>query len=29
MGSSWQPDEDIIIPYFNSHPEMEAHNRST
>ncbi len=23
MGSSWQPDEDIIIPYFNSHPEMK------
>ena len=22
-GSSWQPDEDIIIPYFNSHPEMK------
>lgn len=22
IGSSWQPDEDIIIPYFNSHPEM-------
>ena len=23
MGSSWQPDEDIVIPYFNSHPEMK------
>ncbi|MBP5687232.1 MAG: 3-deoxy-D-manno-octulosonic acid transferase, partial [Muribaculaceae bacterium] len=23
MGSSWEPDEDIIIPYFNSHPEMK------
>lgn len=23
MGSSWPPDEDIIIPYFNSHPEMK------
>ena len=22
-GSSWQPDEDIFIPYFNSHPEMK------
>ncbi|MGM9803692.1 MAG: 3-deoxy-D-manno-octulosonic acid transferase [Muribaculaceae bacterium] len=22
MGSSWQPDEDIVIPYFNRHPEM-------
>lgn len=22
-GSSWQPDEDIIIPYFNAHPEMK------
>lgn len=22
IGSSWQPDEDIIIPYFNTHPEM-------
>ena len=22
-GSSWQPDEDIIIPYFNSHPGMK------
>lgn len=22
-GSSWQPDEDIIIPYFNKHPEMK------
>ena len=22
MGSSWQPDEDIVIPYFNEHPEM-------
>ncbi len=23
IGSSWQPDEDIIIPYFNEHPEMK------
>lgn len=23
MGSSWQPDEDIVIPYFNEHPEMK------
>lgn len=23
MGSSWGPDEDIIIPYFNTHPEMK------
>lgn len=23
IGSSWQPDEDIIIPYFNNHPEMK------
>ncbi|MCD8317989.1 MAG: 3-deoxy-D-manno-octulosonic acid transferase [Paraprevotella sp.] len=22
-GSSWAPDEDLIIPYFNSHPEMK------
>ena len=22
-GSSWQPDEDIIIPYFNAHPELK------
>ena len=22
-GSSWAPDEDIIIPYFNSHPKMK------
>ena len=22
IGSSWQPDENIIIPYFNAHPEM-------
>ncbi|MBQ0019558.1 MAG: 3-deoxy-D-manno-octulosonic acid transferase [Bacteroidales bacterium] len=22
-GSSWTPDEDIIIPYFNSHPELK------
>ncbi len=22
-GSSWQPDEDLIIPYFNKHPEMK------
>ena len=23
VGSSWQPDEDFIIPYFNKHPEMK------
>lgn len=23
VGSSWQPDEDIYIPYFNSHPEIK------
>ena len=23
MGSSWQPDEDIVIPYFNSHPGLK------
>lgn len=23
VGSSWQPDEDIIIPYFNAHPELK------
>ena len=23
MGSSWPPDEDIVIPYFNSHREMK------
>ena len=23
IGSSWEPDEDIIIPYFNSHPDMK------
>lgn len=23
MGSSWQPDEDIVIPYFNAHPRMK------
>lgn len=23
LGSSWAPDEDIVIPYFNSHPEMK------
>ena len=23
VGSSWAPDEDIIIPYFNKHPEMK------
>lgn len=23
IGSSWQPDEDIIIPYFNTHPELK------
>ncbi len=22
-GSSWQPDEDLIIPYFNAHPELK------
>ena len=22
-GSSWAPDEDLIIPYFNTHPEMK------
>lgn len=22
-GSSWPPDEDLIIPYFNNHPEMK------
>ena len=22
-GSSWAPDEDIFIPYFNAHPEMK------
>ncbi|MDD2960553.1 MAG: glycosyltransferase N-terminal domain-containing protein [Muribaculaceae bacterium] len=22
MGSSWQPDEDIVFEYFNAHPEM-------
>lgn len=22
-GSSWQPDEDIIIPYFNTHPHLK------
>ncbi len=22
-GSSWKPDEDLIIPYFNEHPEMK------
>lgn len=22
-GSSWQPDEDIILPYFNAHPELK------
>ena len=22
-GSSWQPDEDLIIPYFNVHPELK------
>lgn len=21
-GSSWEPDEDLLIPYFNSHPEL-------
>ena len=23
MGSSWEPDEDIVIPYFNEHPELK------
>lgn len=23
IGSSWEPDEDIIIPYFNAHPDMK------
>ena len=23
MGSSWPPDEDIVIPYFNTHREMK------
>ncbi len=23
MGSSWQPDEDVVIPYFNAHPAMK------
>lgn len=23
MGSSWEPDEDIVIPYFNAHPQMK------
>ncbi len=23
VGSSWQPDEEFIIPYFNAHPEMK------
>ena len=23
MGSSWEPDEDIVLPYFNSHPGMK------
>lgn len=23
-GSSWQPDEDLIIPYFNKHPRMKV-----
>lgn len=23
IGSSWQPDEDIVIPYFNTHPGMK------
>ena len=22
-GSSWQPDEDLLIPYFNSHPDLK------
>ncbi len=23
MGSSWEPDEDLMIPYFNSHPDIK------
>ena len=23
MGSSWQPDEDIVLPYFNTHPQLK------
>ncbi len=23
MGSSWEEDEDLVIPYFNSHPDMK------
>ncbi len=23
MGSSWEPDEEIVIPYFNQHPHMK------
>lgn len=23
MGSSWQPDEDLMIPYFNEHPDIK------
>lgn len=23
VGSSWEPDEEIIIPYFNAHPELK------
>lgn len=23
MGSSWEPDEDIVLPYFNSHPNVK------
>ena len=23
VGSSWQPDEDLLLPYFNSHPEIK------
>lgn len=23
MGSSWEPDEDIVLPYINSHPELK------
>lgn len=23
MGSSWQPDEEIVMPYFNEHPNMK------
>lgn len=23
LGSSWQPDEEIVIPYFNEHPHMK------